>query len=307
MAYLLLALAAVFWGGNYVAGHLLVGYIDPYLLSLLRWGLTSILMFTLYRKVICKEWHLLTEHLAINTLFSFLGQVSFPLTLYIGLQYTSSLNAAIYISATPCVVLIINFLFFREHISIRNITGAVVSTIGVIYLAYSDTNGESSFSSFGIGDILTIISALSWALYCALLRLKDKRVSHTSFVSFCSLIGTIILIPMYLVYLFYSKETVTTPHDDYLFPALGVAYLVIFPSWLSYVFWNKGVGMIGTTRSEIFTHVIPVSGGLLSIILLDDKIYMYHIIALVMIIFGIVCCSGKNKGSAKSVSPDTSV
>ncbi|WP_265510867.1 EamA family transporter, partial [Providencia rustigianii] len=98
MAYLLLTLAAIFWGGNYVAGHLLVGYIDPYLLSILRWGFTSLLMFSLYWRVIRKDWHLLTENLAINSLFSLLGQVSFPLTLYIGLQYTSSLNAAIYIS-----------------------------------------------------------------------------------------------------------------------------------------------------------------------------------------------------------------
>ncbi|MBG6025969.1 DMT family transporter [Proteus mirabilis] len=298
MAYLLLALAAIFWGGNYVAGHLLVGYINPYLLSVLRWGFTSILMFILYWKVIRKEWHLLTEHLGINTLFAFLGQVSFPLTLYIGLQYTSSLNAAIYISATPCLVLIINFLFFREHISTRNVIGAIVSTIGVIYLAYAGSDGEASFSSFGIGDVLTIISALSWAFYCALLRLKDKRVTHTSFVGFCSLIGTAILIPMYLVYLFYAKETPVTMGSDYFYPALGVAYLVIFPSWLSYVFWNKGVAMIGTTRSEIFTHLIPVSGGLLSIILLDEKIHLYHVISLVMIIFGIVCCSGKNKARA---------
>ncbi|MEQ5238875.1 MULTISPECIES: DMT family transporter [Morganellaceae] len=293
-----------------MAGHLLVGYIDPYLLSILRWGFTSLLMFSLYWRVIRKDWHLLTENLAINSLFSLLGQVSFPLTLYIGLQYTSSLNAAIYISATPCLVLIINFLFFKEHISKRNVIGAVVSTIGVIYLALSDVNGESQFASFGVGDVLTIISALSWAFYCALLRKKDKRITHTSFVSFCSLIGTVMLIPIYLAFLFFSRDSLTLsmPEDASIYPALGVAYLVIFPSWLSYVFWNKGVAMIGTTRSEIFTHIIPVSGGLLSIVLLDEQIHLYHVIALVMIIFGIVCCSGKNKEkSSITATPSKSV
>lgn len=66
--------------------------------------------------------------------------------------------------------------------------------------------------------------------------------------------------------------------------------------------------MIGTTRSEIFTHIIPVSGGLLSIVLLDEQIHLYHVIALVMIIFGIVCCSGKNKEkSSITATPSKSV
>lgn len=39
------------------------------------------------------------------------GQVLFPLTLYIGLQYTTSLNAAIYMSTTPALVLLINKFF----------------------------------------------------------------------------------------------------------------------------------------------------------------------------------------------------
>ena len=38
MAYLFLTLAAIFRGGNYVVGHVLVQHIDPYTLSLIRWG-----------------------------------------------------------------------------------------------------------------------------------------------------------------------------------------------------------------------------------------------------------------------------
>ncbi|QIX97853.1 EamA family transporter [Cedecea sp. FDAARGOS_727] len=68
-------------------------------------------------------------------------------------------------------------------------------------------------------------------------------------------------------------------------------YLILFPSWLSYVFWNKGVALIGTTRSEIYTHLIPVSGGLMGILFLGDSLKAHHMITLVLIIFGIACCS----------------
>ncbi|CAM3814417.1 EamA family transporter [Rouxiella silvae] len=295
MPYLLLILATLFWGGNYVAGHMLVSTVNPYLLSLIRWGLTSALMFSLYWKTIKNEWHYLTENMLLNSLYAFLGQVCFPLTLYIGLQYTSSLNAALYISVTPCLVIIINFFFFHEKITRRNIIGAVVSTAGVIYLATANARDGSSFSAFGIGDILTIISALSWAFYCALLRLKDKRVTNTAFVGFCSLMGTLILLPIYFGYRFFSYNDSLLTQEPNFSTVLGVLYLVIFPSWLAYVFWSKGVSMLGTTRSEIFTHIIPVSGGLFSILLLGETLQIYHLISLILITFGIACCSGKSK------------
>lgn len=295
MAYLLLALAAIFWGGNYVAGHVLVSHINPYALSIARWGLTTLLMFSLYWKVIRAEWYFLSEKWLLNTLYAFLGQVCFPLTLYIGLQYTSSLNAAIYISTTPCIVLLINFFLFKETITLRNIVGVIVSTLGVIYLSYCNTSEGLAFSSFGIGDFLTIVSALSWAFYCALLRLKDKRVTQTAFVGFCSLIGTLILIPIYIGYLLFTQDTALFVQDFSFTVLFGIIYLVLFPSWLAYVFWNKGVSMIGTTRSEIFTHVIPLSGGLLSIVLLGEKMHLYHLISLILIVLGIICCSGTSK------------
>ncbi|MEL4015322.1 DMT family transporter [Dryocola clanedunensis] len=302
MAYLLLALAAIFWGGNYVAGHILVQYINPYALSLIRWGLTTLLMFCLYWKSVKKEWGFLVEHTGMNALYAFLGQVSFPLSLYVGLQYTSALNAAIYISSTPCIVLLINALFFREKISARNMAGVFISTAGVIYLAISNVGEGGGFSRFGIGDILTIISALSWAFYCALLRLKDRRITNTAFVGFSSLLGTIILIPIYLLYVTLSGNHSVFVSTPSLLPALGALYLVIFPSWLSYVFWNKGVSMIGTTRSEIFTHLIPLSGGLLSILLLGDKLHFYHIVSLVLIIAGIACCSVRQVKTAIAIA-----
>ncbi|MDX6916952.1 DMT family transporter [Pectobacterium carotovorum] len=295
MAYLFLTLAAVFWGGNYVAGHILVQYINPYALSIIRWGLTTLLMFSLYWKVIKKEWSILYGNIRINTVYAFLGQVCFPLTLYIGLQYTSSLNAAIYISSTPCLVLIINAVFFKEKISLRNVLGVAVSTVGVIYLAFSNAERGNQLSAFGIGDVLTIASALSWAFYCALLRLKDKRVTNTAFVGFSSLIGTVIMVPIYLCYTFSSGDHFFFTTTPSAYPLLGVAYLVVFPSWLAYVFWNKGVSLIGTTRSEIYTHIIPLSGGLLSIALLGEKLHMHHIISLLLIVVGIICCSGKKK------------
>ncbi|SJN59572.1 hypothetical protein VR7878_03507 [Vibrio ruber DSM 16370] len=44
MPYFLLILAAMFWGGNYVVGHILVAQADPIVMTEARWLLTAILL-----------------------------------------------------------------------------------------------------------------------------------------------------------------------------------------------------------------------------------------------------------------------
>lgn len=294
MAYLLLALAAIFWGGNYVVGHILVQYVDPYGLSLIRWGGTTLVMLSLYWKQFRADFASLRKNLRLNALLSFLGQVCFPLSLYIGLQYTTSLNAAIYISSTPCLVLLINHFLFHESISARNIAGVVASTVGVLYLAFSSASGDGRMQAFGWGDVLTIISALSWAFYCAFLRFKDATVTNTSFVAFSSLLGTLILVPMFILHAAYAPAYHGVIYMTSPTVIAGILYLIIFPSWLSYVFWNKGVSLIGTTRSEIYTHLIPVSGGIMGVVFLGNEIHAYHFVTLALIVSGILCCSTRH-------------
>lgn len=136
MPYLLLTLAALFWGGNYVVGHVLVQGVDPILMTEARWALTALLLGLLYRRQIAASRHLLRENAPAVLVLTLCGQVSFPLTLYIGLQTTSALNAAIYMSATPSMVLLINRLIFRDPVSARNWLGVIFSTLGVMILLF---------------------------------------------------------------------------------------------------------------------------------------------------------------------------
>ncbi len=107
-----------------MVGHVLVQGVDPILMTEARWALTALLLGLLYRRQIAASRHLLRENAPAVLVLTLCGQVSFPLTLYIGLQTTSALNAAIYMSATPSMVLLINRLIFRDPVSARNWLGS---------------------------------------------------------------------------------------------------------------------------------------------------------------------------------------
>lgn len=299
MNYIFLFLAAVFWGGNYVVGHILVQDTNPFLLSVSRWLFTAILLTVIYHRALLSSVTLIRGSLRSIICLSILGQVLFPLTLYIGLQYTTSLNAAVYMSATPCVVLVINRLVFNDNVTKANILGVIISTVGVLYLLFKGhfLDLKQVADTINQGDFWAIGSALSWAFYCSFLRTKDKRISGYAFVTLSSIIGAAILIPAAVIYylafdmpplMVNISQLASTP--SFL---LGLVYLVVFPSWLSYLFWNKGIMALGATRGEIFTHIIPLSGGIMSIVFLGTEISYYHLISALLILCGIYLCSAK--------------
>lgn len=63
MPYFLLSLAACFWGGNYVVGHLLVAHADPIVLSAARWIFTALLLLALYFRQVKAQWPAMKNHL----------------------------------------------------------------------------------------------------------------------------------------------------------------------------------------------------------------------------------------------------
>ncbi|VTQ61851.1 Uncharacterized inner membrane transporter yicL [Campylobacter jejuni] len=295
MPYLCLTLAACFWGGNYVVGHFLVTQADPIVLSEARWMLTAFLLVGLYFRQVKKQWPEMKKAKGTILFLALCGQVLFPMTLYIGLQYTSSLNAAIYLSTTPALVLLINKFIFKERISSRNITGVVLSSLGVVWLVMQgDLLHVETLKNLNRGDVWTMGSALSWALYCAFLRIKPKSVGGNAFVAVSAVTGALVLLP---ILAFSSLNHIHQELRTYMSAGFlsGLAYLVVFPSWLSYLLWNKGIQAIGATRGEIYSHLIPLSGGVLSILFLNIPLHNFHLVSAVLIASGIALCSGKAK------------
>ncbi|OCG41386.1 hypothetical protein A9G28_06235 [Gilliamella sp. Fer1-1] len=291
MPYLLLTLAACFWGGNYVVGRVLVTQADPMVISEGRWVITALLLLCLYHSQVRSDLSKIKKSIWPICLLAIFGQIIFPLALYIGLQYTSSLNASIYLSATPGMVLVMNKLLFNDAISKNNILGVLFSTMGVIYLILQGNIANlSELSNINKGDLWAMASAISWACYSAFLRLKDKSISGNAFVTVSAVLGSVMLLPIALVYFYFHPIENLAHYTDTSF-LLGLLYIAVFASWLSYLFWNRGIVAIGATRGQIYTHIIPLSAGIFSIVFLHTQVAYFHIVSIIFIVIGIYFCS----------------
>jgi drug/metabolite transporter (DMT)-like permease len=75
---------------------------------------------------------------------------------------------------------------------------------------------------------------------------------------------------------------------------LTLTYVVLFPGLASFLFWIKGIAIIGTNRSGIFLHLMPIFGALMAMIIFKEKFLFFHLIGAVLILIGILLSNKKN-------------
>ncbi|MBL0708068.1 MAG: DMT family transporter [Sulfurimonas sp.] len=253
-------------------------------LSLLRWSfVVAILLPYIYTKksILFKA---LRENFLILLLLGALGIAGFNAVLYFGLQYTSATNSLLINSSIPILIIVLNLLITKTKIQNKQLVGIILSTIGVIYLVIKGDFTNIMKLSFNKGDFLIIISSLIWALYSIFLKYKPKELKPFEFMSLIALLGFIILLITYYA-TGHQLDAKILGYDNSVY--LIVLYMAIFPSLLSFYFWNKGILELGANTTGQFTHLMPVFGIFLAFIFLGETLESFHIYGILLIAIGI--------------------
>lgn len=282
--YILLIFAVLFWSGNFVLGRYLHNDIDPLTLSVLRWGIVMIVLIPymyMQKTILIKS---LKENFFILVLLGVLGVGAFNTLLYYGLQKTTATNSLLINSSIPILIVILNLFISKKTISKKQLIGIFLSTFGVIYLVIQGNFINLINLEFNNGDFIIIASSIIWALYSVLLKYKPMDLKPFEFMSLITLLGFVFLLIVYFATghqldekLFYYENEVY----------LSILYMAIFPSLLSFYFWNKGILEIGANNTGQFTHLMPIFGILLAYLFLDEYLKLFHIYGSVFIGIGI--------------------
>jgi len=88
-----------------------------------------------------------------------------------GLKYTSAINSAFITSLNAPLVPILGFLLFRKRPSLRAVLGIMLGMIGLALLT-----GVYKGIAFSLGDFLTFLCAISWAMQIILIDRVSKEI-----------------------------------------------------------------------------------------------------------------------------------
>lgn len=264
--------------------------IPPIALSFWRWAvaLTIVLPF-----VVPRAGELATalrRHWAILSLLGVLGVTNFNTFVYLGLQTTTATNAVLLVSTTPVLILILSFLLLGQAVRWGQATGVLLSLAGVGAIVTAGDPAALADLALNAGDLWILAAVVSWALYSVCLRWRPNGLDPLLFLTATIFTGLIPLLPLYLWD--QARGSVLTL-DGVTIGAIG--YVALFPSVLAYVFWNRGVADLGANRTGQFLHLMPVFGTLLSMLLLGERLAMYHLAGIGLIGAGILLAGGKER------------
>ena len=289
LAYILLTLTTLFWGGNSVAGKMAVGEISPMLLTLSRWLIAVALIAPFAMSSLRTDWPVIRRHWMILAFYGSIGFTLFNVLLYGALTMTTAVNASIMQAAIPASVYLLNYTIFGLRVTIWQIAGFVVTLAGV---AVVSTHGQiTRLVSLDLngGDALVLVAVVIYALFTVFLRFKPV-MNWKSLIVVLGVIASMASLPF--VWWEWQAGKLIVPGSNGLWVAL---YAGIFPSIVSQIFFIKGVELIGANRAGIFTNLIPIFGTGLAILIIGEPLETFHITALLLVIAGIWLAERKAK------------
>lgn len=292
-AYLLVVLSTLFWGGNFVLGRAVSGDIPPVALAWWRWTLALAIILPLAWPGIWRLRLILLRHWRYLVLVSILGVAIFNTFVYIGLQTLPASNAAIMLSSMPVLILVLAWLLDGRAMVPRQLLGTLVSILGVA-IVVSEGNLESLVGNLttGRGNIWVLMAVLSWALYSVLLQRRPGEIGGLVFFAWTAFLGWLILTPFFL-YEHGIQGRILVWNQD---AVLSIVYFAVFASVLAFLFWNRGVHVLGPSRAGHFIHLIPVWGIVLAAVFLGERLVGFHWAGIVMIVAGVVLATIQRMG-----------
>ena len=292
-AYLFLTFAALFWSGNFIVGKAASTFeIPPFSLNFYRWFFAFLILFPFTYKEVLNKKNYVFENLGLFIILGITSITIFNSIVYYSLYYTQVISGILMISTIPVWILFFASFLKIEKTNLFQILGVILSLTGVLFIVTKADIQLIKELEFNKGDLSMVIGMLSWAIYSALLRKKTHPISQLALLEIIIICGFIFLVPIYFFEMsFGNKIVLGLPF------ILTLGYVVLFPGIFAFLFWIKGIDIIGANRSGVFLHLMTIFGALMAIVILGEKFMFYHFLGAIFIIAGITL-SNKSKKNA---------
>ena len=258
-----------------------VGEISPVLLMQMRWFGAFIILVVIYRKTLPRYAPLALQNWRWMLAMGGGGLAGFSLLLVYAAQYTTAVNLGIMQGVIPAVVMLLGWLIYRTRIGWLQFFGLCSSLTGILVLVSTGSFATILALRFNFGDLLMVAACLCYGAYTVALgkRLEMPPVLLLCFFAFCAFLTcSLFLIAEYM-------------NGNLVLPgvkgSLLLFYSAIFPSILSQTFFMRGVELAGANRAGLYVNMVPIFAAFLAILVLSETMYLYHLVALLMVFGGI--------------------
>ena len=286
-AFLLLALANLFWSGNWIAGRALRDDFEPASLNFWRWTVATLVLAPFALPGLRAKLPLLRRHAGILLLLALSGVALFQTLVYLGLRSTTAVNAVLLNSSMPLFMLLCSWAIERERASRLQIAGMLISLAGIaVILSRGDAQALLRLQLHA-GDAWILLAMPVWGIYSVLLKRRPAALGALEFLFVISLGGTLMLAP------FAAVQTLQGPLQmPGTAQVLGVLYMGLAASVFAFICWNRGVAVVGANAAGFTVHLLPAFGTVLAILFLGESFAGFHAAGIATILAGVLLATG---------------
>jgi len=284
--YTAVILTAFFWSVTTIVVRYVRDESPPIGLSFWRTLTAFVIMLPFCWRALIAQWDMVRRHWKILALLSFLLWIGGNALLFVSLQYTIAINAAVINSVEPLFIVVFAWLLFRDDFTWRQGLGLALSLIGVLVLITAGSVERLLALDLNRGDLIVTGAYVAWGLYAVLLRKLPRGLDYRVTVAAILGFGTVFLLPIYVFEAIYVRPILPTATT-----LITIAWLATFSSSLAMIMWNYGIHQLGPARAGQYLHLIPAFTIVLAIIVLGETLGAHHIAGIVLIAIGLMVAS----------------
>jgi len=281
-----LILAAIFWGINFYLAQLMMS--ESSFIEAATWryifGVSTLLIIG-WKSL--RQIRLQDISIKGVILLGFIGLFAFNLLFFRGLQLTNAINASLLVNLNPIMTVLFASWLIGVKITRYHVIGAAISIFGVAYLLFQGDWTLLQTLQFNRGDLYIFGAAVVFALHNVWVKMYQGNLSSLNFTTLTNigcLIGFLFLMSIQSVSLSVSHS------PQYWVWCLGIGTI---GTALAYLFFNKGVAMIGPDRASMFLNLVPLTTVFAGIVL-GQPLHSYHIISGLIILAGVSIAQRKS-------------
>ncbi len=274
------------WGGSFINTKILLNnglnpveiYVSRFIIAYL--GLLCISHKKFFSSNIKDEFYLFLGGLTGGSLYFITENTALKLTLVS--------DVAIIVSIAPLLTaLLATSLYKDEKFKLPTIIGSLIALSGVTLVVF---NGNVEIGNNIPGDLLAIAAALSWALYCIILKKLYKKYDTIYITRKIFFYGLLSALPFLL-----------TEENGINFKALAIPavylnliYLGVFASMVCFLLWSIIIKEIGAVRASNYLYLGPVISLIASVVFLNETISIAAYFGFVCVISGLIIAEKVN-------------
>lgn len=282
LAVMMLVLTPFMWAGHSVVAKTIAVDIPLFSFVSFRWLIATAILLLFVGPSVWRQRWMLARHWRFVLIAGLVGPALFPCFLYAGLMTTTVTNTSIIQTAVPGLVPIFAWILVRDHIALSQIGGIAISSIGVLVIITRGSPSAIADVEFVPGDLIILCAFIVWSLYTVIIRMKPADLGTNAFLASSMFIGFLATSPLWAWEYSQGITIPVTTETTWAF-----SYIIIFPTLLSYYFYNRVVETLGPNKAGLASHMVPPLGILLGVVFLGETLELFHAVSFAIIIAGV--------------------